>query len=81
MVTTGRCFIQISHGIEANLAETNYDIVVHDVILVKTRIQSMHMNRTRYYVYVLIECDDEAQVIPEYYCSCKNGYHTGVVCT
>ena len=43
------------------------------IIFVKTRIQSMHMNRIRYYVHVLIERDDEgAQVIPEYYCSCKN---------
>ena len=55
----------------------NYGIVVHDVIFVKTRIQSMHMNRIRYYVHVLIERDDEgAQVIPEYYCSYKNGYRT-----
>lgn len=50
------------------------------IIFVKTRIQSMHMNRIRYYVHVLIERDDEgAQVIPEYYCSCKNGCHT-IVC-
>jgi len=43
------------------------------MILVKIRIQSRHMNRSRYYVYVLAECDGEGtQTIPEYYCFCKN---------
>jgi len=45
-------------NIEAtNLA--NSDIVVHNAIFIKSRIQLRHKNRTHYYVYGLAKHDEE----------------------
>ena len=80
MAADGRYSIQLSRNIEVkNLSD--YGIFITDPILLKVRIQSRHVNRTRYYVYILAKRDGEgAEAIPEDYCSCKNGCRTVGCC-
>ena len=80
MATNGRFIFQVSRNITATNIE-RYGIFVEDPILIKARIQSRHVNRNKYYVYLLSNRNGEGtEAIAEYYCTCKNGCRTVGCC-
>lgn len=59
----------------------SYGLEVDHPIFIRARIQSRHMNRTKYYLYILAEKNGEGnRSIKAYYCTCKNGARTVGCC-
>lgn len=58
-----------------------YDLLVECPILLRARIQSRHQNKTKYFMYVLVDLvTNGIEGIKAYYCQCKNGERTVGCC-
>lgn len=72
--------LTVSRDIGAdNLADYAIDIV--NLIFLKVRIQSRHINKTRYHVYIVAERNGEGKDSVKEYCTCTNGARTVGCCT
>jgi len=80
MKNAGRYTIDVArHG--SPLLVNTAEIRVDNPLLIRARIHSRFRSTALYYVYVLIDCDqDGTDSIIEHYCQCKNGSRTVGCC-
>lgn len=77
----GKYRIQIFND-TVTLQLDKYDLHAECPILLRARIQSRHQNKTKYYMYILLDLvTNGKEGIKGYYCQCKNGQRTVGCCS
>ncbi|KAH0534761.1 hypothetical protein KQX54_008093 [Cotesia glomerata] len=78
--TDGKLTIELCTDI-THIDFTSYELHITDPLFLKARIQLRHINKTKYYIYILDDKNVEGRdSIKAYYCTCKNGVRTVGCC-